>query len=84
MPSKTKTSLAALFILGRSQWLFWRAPITGSMIVVQSARFRCPCPPVSPASSIMPRRYSRMRVEPSQFVEHRNKHRPREVFGTAG
>ncbi len=30
----------------------------------------------------MPRRYSRMRVEPSQFVEHRNKHRPREVsFG---
>jgi hypothetical protein len=32
----------------------------------------------------MPRRYSRMRVEPSQFVEHRNKHRPREVFGTAG
>jgi len=28
--------------LGPSQWLFWRAPITGSMIVVQSARFSVP------------------------------------------
>ena len=26
MPSKPKTALAALFILGPSQWLFWRAP----------------------------------------------------------
>ncbi len=85
MPSKTKTALAALFILGPVSVVVLAGPNNriddrGSVRAVSVPMSTGRTGVVNHAATVLT-----MRVEPSQFVEHRNKHRPREVsFGTAG